>query len=264
MEVKASTFCGAGYAAQSTDSRMCAPAQLNTLLLTTACCQRIWWFATGSDLDGAELRPAAAFCCLPMGLTKPQNYYLPPDLSTRSSNPSAPKCPRSTFMQHYQVPSAEYTYINHVISLGLADDYTAQLRASCSPNSPSSLRAASDQACRHLSGVVDDLQPVLASAPGVHSLETLGQQNGAPVSDAAVGSAAAMLNTLEEEARILQLTQLTNARHGAAKPQNTVQAEESAAALEGRRCMAFTPVLMAPLRLPRPCHSDACDPAEIL
>ena len=135
-------------------------------------------------------------------------------------------------MQHYQVPSAEYsTYINHVISLGLADDYTAQLRASCCPNSPPALRAAIDQACRHLSGVVDDLQPVPASAPGVHSLETLGQQNGAPVSDAAVGLAAAMPNTPEEEARILQLTQLIHARHGAAKPQNTVQAEKSAAKL---------------------------------
>ena len=154
------------------------------------------------------------------------------DLSTRSRNPSAPKCPRSTFMQHYQVPSAEYSsYINHVISLGLADDYTAQVRASCSPNSPPALRAAIDQACRHLSGVADDLQPVPTSAPGVHSLETLGQQNGAPVSDAAVGLAAAMPNTPEEEARILQLTQLIHARHGAAKPQNTVQAEKSAAKL---------------------------------
>ena len=69
------------------------------------------------------------------------------------------------------------------------------------------------------------------SGPGVHSLETLCQQNGAPVSDAAVGLAAAMPNTPEEEARILQLTQLINARHGAAKPQNTVQAEKSAAKL---------------------------------
>ena len=135
-------------------------------------------------------------------------------------------------MQHYQVPSAEYSsYINHVISLGLAEDYIAQLRASCSPNSPSSLRAAIDQACRHLSGLVDDLQPVPASAPGMHSLKTLGQQNGAPVSDAAVGLAAAMPNTPEEEARILQLTQLINARHGATKPQNTVQAGKSAAKL---------------------------------
>ena len=135
-------------------------------------------------------------------------------------------------MQHYQVPSAQYSsYVNHVISLGLAGDYIAQLRASCSPNTPPSLRAAIDQACRHLSGLVDDLQPVPASAPGVHSLETLGQQNGAPVSDAAVGLAAAMPNTPEEEDRILQLTQLINARHGAAKPQNTVQAEKSAAKL---------------------------------
>ena len=135
-------------------------------------------------------------------------------------------------MQHYQVPSVEYSsYINHVISLGLAEDYIAQLRASCSPNSPPSLRAAIDQACRHLSGVIDDLQPVPASAPGVHSLETLGQQNGAPVSDAAVGLAAAMPSTSEEEARIPQLTQLINARHAAAKPQNTVQAEQSAAKL---------------------------------
>ena len=133
-------------------------------------------------------------------------------------------------MQHYQVPSAEYSsYINHVISLGLAEDYIAQLRASCSPNSPPFLRAAIDQACRHLSGLVDDLQPVPASAPGVHSVETLGQHNGAP--EAAVGLAAAMPNTPQEEARILQLNQLINARHAAAKPQNTVQAEKSAAKL---------------------------------
>ena len=157
---------------------------------------------------------------------------LPPDLIPRSKNPSAPKCPRSTFMQHYQVPSVEYSsYINHVISLGLAEDYIAHLRAGCSPNSPPSLRAAIDQACRHLSGLVDDLQPVPASAPGVHSLETLGQQNGAPISEAAVALAAAMPITPDEEARILQLTQLINARHGAAKPQNTVQAENSAAKL---------------------------------
>eukprot|EP00891_Asterochloris_glomerata_P008665 jgi/Astpho2/8665/Aster-08296 len=99
-----------------------------------------------------------------------------------------------------------------------------------------SLRAAIDQACRHLSGVVDDLQPVRASGPGVHILKTLGEQNGAPVSDAAVGLPAAMPNTPEEEARILQLTQLINARHGAAKPQNTVQAEKSAAKLLRRYC----------------------------
>ena len=135
-------------------------------------------------------------------------------------------------MQHYQVPSAEYSsYINHVISLGLAGDYIAQLHSSCSPDSPPSLRAAIDQACKHLSGVVDDLQPVPASAPGVHSLETLGQQNGAPISGAAVGLAAAMPDTPEEKARILQLTQLISARHGAGKPQNTVQAEKSAAKL---------------------------------
>ena len=135
-------------------------------------------------------------------------------------------------MQHDQVPSAEYSsYINHAISLGLAEDYIAQLCASCSPDSPPSFRAAIDQACRHLSGLVDDLQPVPASAPGVHSLETLGQQNGAPVSDAAVGLEAVMPHTPQEEARILQLTQLINARHGAAKPQNTVQAEKSAAKL---------------------------------
>ena len=113
------------------------------------------------------------------------------------------KCPRSTFMQHYQVPPVEYSsYINHVISLGLAEDYIAHLRASCSPNSPPSLRAAIDQTCRHLSGLLIDLQPVPASAPGVHSLETLGQQNGAPISDAAVALAAAMPNTPDEEARI--------------------------------------------------------------
>ena len=70
---------------------------------------------------------------------------LAPDLSPRSRNPSAPKSPRPTFMQHYQVPSAEYSsYISHVISLGLAEDYIAQLRASCSSNSPPPLRAAID------------------------------------------------------------------------------------------------------------------------
>ena len=45
--------------------------------------------------------------------------YCCPDLISRSKNPSAPKCPRSTFMQHCQVPSVEYSsYINHVISMG--------------------------------------------------------------------------------------------------------------------------------------------------
>ena len=40
-------------------------------------------------------------------------------------------------MQHYQVPSAEYSsYINHVIRLGLAEDNVAQLRASCSSERP--------------------------------------------------------------------------------------------------------------------------------
>ena len=96
------------------------------------------------------------------------------DVIARSRNPGAPKCPRSTFMQHYQVPSAEYSsYINHVISMGLTEDYIAHIHASCSSNSPP-LRAAINQACRHLSGVVDDLQPVPASAPGVHRLELLG------------------------------------------------------------------------------------------
>ena len=135
-------------------------------------------------------------------------------------------------MQHYQVPSAEYSsYINHVISLGLAQDYIGQLHASCNSNSPPPLRAAINQACRYLSGVVDDLQLVPVSVHGVSSLETLGQQNGAPLQDAAVGLAAVMPNTPEEEARILRFTQLTNARHGAAEPQNTIQAEKSAAKL---------------------------------
>ena len=135
-------------------------------------------------------------------------------------------------MQHYQVPSAEYSsYINHVISLGLAQDYNARLHASCSSNSPPPLRAAINQACRHLSGVVDDLQPVPVSVHEVPSLDILGQQNGATVPDAAVGLAAAMPNTPEEEAWILRLTQLINARHSAAKPQNTIQAKKSAAKL---------------------------------
>eukprot|EP00891_Asterochloris_glomerata_P005974 jgi/Astpho2/5974/Aster-08464 len=116
-------------------------------------------------------------------------------------------------MQHYQVPSAQYSsYINHVINLGLAGDYIAQLHGSCFQDSPRSLRAAINQACRHLSGVVDDLQPV---------------PNGAPIPDAAVGLAATMPNSPEEEARILRCTQHINVRHGAAKPQNTVQAENT-------------------------------------
>ena len=102
-----------------------------------------------------------------------------------------------------------------------------------------------------------------ASGPGVHILKTLGEQNGAPVSDAAVGLPAAMPNTPEEEARILQLTQLVNARHGAAKPQNTVQAEKSAAKLS--RVGAAWPLL---LFLWRPLgfqgHSHTCGLAEIL
>ena len=171
---------------------MCAPAQLAVTKLCSVVTVQLaeTWKVKCRTLCGLQW-------------VRPQ---LPPDLRPRSSNPSAPKSPRSTFMQHYQVPSAEYSsYISHVISLGLAEDYIAQLRASCSSNSPLPLTAAIDQACRHLFGLVDDLQPVPAS---VHSLETLGQQDGAPVSDAAVGLAAAMPNTPEEEARILQLTQL--------------------------------------------------------
>eukprot|EP00891_Asterochloris_glomerata_P008502 jgi/Astpho2/8502/Aster-05543 len=160
-----------------------------------------------------------------------------PDPIPRSKHPSTPKSPRSIFMQHYQVPSAQYSsYINHVISLGLAEDYIAQLQASCSSKSPPPLRAAINQACRHLSGVMDDLQPVPVSVHGVPSLETLGQQNDAPFPDAAVGLAANMPNTPEEEARILRCTQHINVRHGAAKPQNTVQAEKSAAKLWKRYC----------------------------
>ena len=135
-------------------------------------------------------------------------------------------------MHHYQVPSAEYSsYVNHVISLGLAENYIAQLHGSCCANSPPSLKAAINQACRHLSGVVDDLQSEPVFAPGVHNLETLSQQNAAPVPVAAVGLAAAIPNAPEEEARILKCSQLIDARYGAAKPQNTVQAEKSAAKL---------------------------------
>ena len=154
-------------------------------------------------------------------------------------------------MHYYQVPSAKYSsYVNHVISLGLAEDYIAKLHASCSSNSPPPLRAAINQACRHLSGVVDDLQPVLASAPGVHSLETLGQQSGAPVPEAAVGLAAAMPNTPEEEARVLLSTQRINIRHAAAKPQNTVQAERSAAKLwKVSAAWLLIPFFMTPLML---------------
>ena len=129
-------------------------------------------------------------------------------------------------MPQLQVPSAEYSsYINSVISLGLAEDYTKQLRASCFPDSPVSLRAAIDQACRHLSGVVDDLQPVPVSTPGDSSLETRIQQDGVPLSE------GAMAVTPEQRARMLRCTQIINARHCAAKPPNTVNAERAAAKL---------------------------------
>eukprot|EP00891_Asterochloris_glomerata_P007102 jgi/Astpho2/7102/Aster-08466 len=129
-------------------------------------------------------------------------------------------------MQHYQVPSVQYSsYINHVINLGLAGDYIAQL---------------------HGRKVAPQTAPVLSERPLIKPadtclawwmissqcrLETLGQQNGAPIPDAAVGFAATMPNTPEEEARILRCTQHINVRQGAAKPHNTVQAEKSAAKL---------------------------------
>ena len=189
-----------------------------------------------------------------------------PDPIPRSKHPSTPKSPRSIFMQHYQVPSAQYSsYINHVISLGLAEDYIAQLQASCSSNSPPPLRAAINQACRHLSGVMDDLQPVPVSVHGVPSLETLGQQNDAPFPDAAVGLAANMPNTPEEEARILRCTQHINVRHGAAKPQNTVQAEKSAAKLwKVGAAWPLIPLYMAPLMIMRLFCSHTPILAEIL
>ena len=85
------------------------------------------------------------------------------------------------------------------------------------------------------------------------------------MADAAVGLAAVMPNTPQEEARILQLTQLINARHGAAKPQNTVQAEKSAAKLwrVGAAWPAL-PFFMAPLMLTRTCRSHTPILAEIL
>lgn len=81
-------------------------------------------------------------------------------------------------MLHYQIPSTEYSnYIGHVVNLGLAEDYIAHLRASCaSENTPVNRIHAVEQACRHLSGVVEELQPVpvfaqvsLAIQPAGHS-----------------------------------------------------------------------------------------------
>ena len=81
-------------------------------------------------------------------------------------------------MLHYQIPSTEYSnYIGHVVNLGLAEDYIAHLRASCaSEKTPANRIHAVEQACRHLSGVVDELQPVpvfaqvsLAIQPAGHS-----------------------------------------------------------------------------------------------
>ena len=81
-------------------------------------------------------------------------------------------------MLHYQIPSTEYSnYIGHVVNLGLAEDYIAHLRASCAPEkTPANRIHAVEQACRHLSGVVDELQPVpvfaqvsLAVQPAGHS-----------------------------------------------------------------------------------------------
>ena len=67
--------------------------------------------------------------------------------------------------KHYQVPSAEYSsYVNHVISLGLAGNYIAQMRGNCSSKSlspePPSIKPADT-----VSGVVDDLQLVPVSRP---------------------------------------------------------------------------------------------------
>ena len=45
------------------------------------------------------------------------------------------------------------------------------------PAAPSSLRAAIDEALRHLSGVVHDVQPVLVTVFGILNVKTLGQQN---------------------------------------------------------------------------------------
>ena len=121
-------------------------------------------------------------------------------------------------MQHYKVPSAECSScVNHVSSLGLAGDYIAQLHATCSPDSHLSLRAAMCHACRHLSGVVHDLQPVPLSAPGVHNLETLGQQYGA-VSGAAGGLGTAMHTSC-------------GATRTSMLAQSTITAEQSAAKL---------------------------------
>ena len=93
------------------------------------------------------------------------------------------------------------------------------------PRQPPFLRAAIDQACRHLSGVVDDLQPVLVSALGDSTSETSGQQNEAPISE------EQLLLTPEEESQILRCNQIIHARQDLAKPQNTANAERWAAKL---------------------------------
>ena len=101
--------------------------------------------------------------------------------------------PDRPFMQHYKVPSAEYSsYINHVISLELAEDYTAHLRASCSPKQspPSELPLIKP------ADICLDWWMIYSQCRPLALVCLVGQQNGAPVPDAAIGLAAVVPNTL--------------------------------------------------------------------
>ena len=100
-------------------------------------------------------------------------------------------------MQHYRCHLLSTATTSTTSSAWAGWNYIA--RGICSSDIPSSLRVAINQACRHLSGVADDLQPVLLSAPGVPSLETWALRMVA-----AVMRAAAERKASEREARFWQ------------------------------------------------------------
>ena len=94
-------------------------------------------------------------------------------------------------MLHYQIPSTEYSnYIGHVVNLGLAEDYIAHLRATCATEkTPANRIHAVEQACRHLSGVVDELQPVPVFAQVSLAIQPAGHSYVASISQADAGAA---------------------------------------------------------------------------
>ena len=149
--------------------------------------------------------------------------------------------------EHAAVPATicSTSYIKQVVSLELAGYCLAQLRASCSSDSFPSLRTTADQACRHLSGVVNDIQPV--PALNESSLEDFGPADWSI--HLRRSNACHSLGGMPDPA--MPPDHLCPSWCG--QPQNTVNAERCCQALEGSRKTASVSYWLGPIILSRRC-----------